>query len=111
MQHVREAIMRQAIANSNDASTAARAERLLDCIKCETRWLLISAPLRGFEINEEGHHDERAALVKTWPDIRHRRLPPAFLVSFYDLAADQASRFALLIEIRRQREAKRRAVQ
>ena len=111
MQHIRHAIMQRPAASSADATTSARAARLLATIKVETRWLLCVAPARNFEVNEEGHAEERRALIKTWPDIRHQRLPAAFLVSFYDFVADQASRLALLIEIRRQREANRKSRQ
>lgn len=103
--------MRQAISNAIEADNAARAARLLEAIKIETRWLLLSARARPFGINEDGFDQDRANLVSLWPDFRHRRVPAAYLRSFYDLVADQASLLAHLIEIRRQRQDNRKAHQ
>lgn len=88
---------------------AERAARLVEAIKTETRWLLLTTPPRGFEIDEEHYHADRAQFVETWPAIRHRRVPGAYLSSFHDLVADQASSLAHLIEIRRQRALDRKS--
>jgi hypothetical protein len=108
MQLIREAIMQRPIASSADATTTGRAAQLIDAIKLETSWQLLSTPARGFRVSEEGHAEEQHALIALWPDMRHRRVPTAFLISFYDFVSDQASRLAFLIEVRRQREANRR---
>ncbi len=86
---------------------AERADRLLDRIKIETRWLLLATPARSFAIDEQGYAHDRRALVLMWPAIRHRRFGGVGAASFYSVAADQASLFTHLIEIRRQRAASR----
>jgi hypothetical protein len=91
-------------ANSDDATTAMRAARLLDYIKTETRWQLLARGTLMIELSMPHVAEERRALVATWADIRNRRVEPAFLVNYYEFASDQALRFALLIAIRRQRE-------
>jgi hypothetical protein len=90
---------------------AERAAKLCAGIKTETRWLLISARAdMPAPQQDEFSAAERAAFLKTWPDIRHRRVPATYLGSFYDLVSDQASTLAHLIEIRRQRERNRKAM-
>ena len=89
-----------------------RAERLVEAIKLETRWLLISAPTASdHEISEDFATLDRRQFVSAWPAIRNRRLPAADLEQFYTLVADRASAFAHLIEIRRMRARARSARQ
>lgn len=101
--------MRQTCDRVTDASL--RAEKLLAFIKAETRWQLLARPSPKSILDAGLAVDERAALIETWPDIRNRRIPSTFLVSYYDFATDQATRLALLIEIRREREFNRRVTQ
>ena len=91
------------------AATADRAARLLDRIKIETRWLLISPPARTFKIDAENYSADRAALILFWPAIRQRRLDVSG--KFYDVVAETSSLLTHLIEIRRQRAADRRSQQ
>ncbi len=83
------------------AAFADRAERLLERIKLESHWQLITTPARSFPIDESTYAADRASLVANWPDIRHRRV--AVGAMFYDLVNDHASLLTHLIEIRRQR--------
>lgn len=87
-------------------ATIERADRLLDRIKLETRWLLISTPTRGFRIDESEYAGDRQKLVAAWPAIRHRRIELNASGGFYHVVGDQASLFTHLIEIRRQRTRK-----
>jgi hypothetical protein len=92
-------------------TTAMRAAKLLDYIKAETRWQLIASRSLLTSLDAGHTDDERRALLADLPAIRHRRVPPAFLVSYYEYAADQATRFAMLIATRREREFNRRVAQ
>lgn len=103
-EQARNAIMHHATATAID-----RTARLLDSIKCETRWLLVSTPTRGFRIDETEYATDRKTLVAIWPAIRHRRVKSNLSEAFYDVVADHASLLTHLIEIRRQRS--RRAAQ
>ncbi|NEW96612.1 hypothetical protein [Rhodopseudomonas sp. BR0G17] len=87
---------------------AARAEKLLDAIKLETHWLLISARPRNYQIDESHYAEDRALFVKVWPLIRGQRVPESFLTDFYSVRDQHASALTHLIEIRRQRAHARR---
>lgn len=94
--------------NDHPIASTDRAMQLLAAIKNETRWLVLASPVRSFDIDESGYAEDRATLLCAWPIIRNRRLPSSFYQSFYDLAADHASLFARLIEIRKQRNFNRK---
>jgi len=93
-------------------SLAERRQKLCARIKLEARWLLLTArPDKPAPCADEYIADEHRAFLRCWPDIRHARVPSHYLISFGDLVADQGSTLAHLIELRRTREAKRKAMQ
>jgi hypothetical protein len=79
-----------------------RAPRLIERIKIETRWLLLTASHEIAVPNAE----TKAQLVASWRAIRNARLPADEIARhFYDIAADQAATLASLIIARRNRKA------
>jgi hypothetical protein len=81
-----------------------RATRMIEAVKAETRWQLLTAPRRSFALDEQHYTKDRAALVAAWPRIRHRRMPDEDRRAFYQRVADHASILAHVIEVRRQRQ-------
>jgi hypothetical protein len=81
-----------------------RAQRLVEAIKAETRWLLLTAPQRSFAIDASHYTNDRAAFVLAWPRFRNQSVPRDELRGFWDLVADQASILTGLIELRQQKQ-------
>lgn len=82
------------------STTIERAARLLDRIKLETRWLLVSTRTRDFRIDDHDYAEDRQKLVAAWPAWRRGEIGG---LAFYDRVGDGGSLLTHLIEIRRQR--------
>lgn len=93
----RLAIMRHQIAAQ---IAAERAPRLIERIKIETRWLLLTT-----SVDDAIDHDSaRQSLVASWHTIRNAGAPADDIARhFYDIAAEQAATFARLIIARRKK--------
>jgi hypothetical protein len=78
-----------------------RAPRLVERIKIETKWLLLTTPDAAPAI--EG--GARRNFIEHWPAIRNARLPADEVGRrFYDIAAERAATLAALIIWRRNKK-------
>jgi hypothetical protein len=78
-----------------------RAPRLIERIKIETRWILLTA---AHEIAAPDAA-RTESFIAHWRAIRNARLPADEIARrFYDIAAEQAATFAALIIARRNKK-------
>lgn len=83
------------------SSQVDRAPRLIERIKIETRWILLTAAQNMTDCDTA----TRRRFTAHWFAIRNARLPADEVArNFYDIAADQAATFASLIIARRNKE-------
>lgn len=87
---------RRDIARARPMQSVSRAPRLIERIKIETRWILLTTSL----IDTANNPAARESLIATWRAIRNASLPIDDR-KFYAIAAEHAATFAGAILARR----------